>query len=316
MKNNDRTLWFKNAGYGLFVHWTSFSLPENATEKDLNKPYHQRLEDYFKAVEEFDVQAFCNQVVEAGAKFLFITTSHADLHLPFPLKELDDIVPNHTSKRNLIAEISDELAKHNIKLLIYFNGEGSTDPDYHKTVKFYEDPKEHAEYCYKLTEAISKTLGDKIAGWWIDCCYEAWICAGRGLRYDYKRYAEALRAGNPNSIVAFNFRGTEDWGSEWGRDIADFQAGEENDLTFLPTSRFSGESGLQWFGLCWMDDFWVHEKLGTPTPAHSNEKVVDYIKKVLENEGVFAYNVAPYRSGKFSEATMNQLRHIKSALNL
>ena len=309
-----KTDWFCKAGYGLFVHWTSFSLPENATEADLNKPYHKRLEDYFKAVEEFDVKAFCNQVVEAGAKFLFITTSHADLHLPFPLKELDDIVPNHTSKRNLIAEISDELAKHNIKLLIYFNGEGSTDPDFHKAVKFYEDPKEHAEQCYKLTEAISKTLGDKIAGWWIDCCYEAWICAGRGLRYDYIRYAQALRAGNPNSIVAFNFRGTEDWGSDWGRNIADFQAGEENDLTFLPTGRFSGESGLQWFGLCWMDDFWVHEKLGTPTPAHSNEKVVDYIKKVLENEGVFAYNVAPYRSGKFSEATMNQLRYIKSAL--
>ena len=81
----DRTNWFKNAGYGLFVHWTSFSFPENATEKDLNKPYHQRLDDYFKAVEEFDVKSFCAQVVEAGAKFLFITTSHADLHLPFPL---------------------------------------------------------------------------------------------------------------------------------------------------------------------------------------------------------------------------------------
>ena len=65
-----------------------------------------------------------------------------------------------------------------------------------------------------------------------------------------------------------------------------------------------------------MDDYWVHEKIGTPTPAHSNEKVVNYIKKVLENEGVFAYNVAPYRSGKFSNATMEQLKHIRKALSL
>ena len=47
-----RTDWFKEAKYGLFVHWTSFSLPKNATEKDLNKPYQQRLQDYFNAVEE------------------------------------------------------------------------------------------------------------------------------------------------------------------------------------------------------------------------------------------------------------------------
>lgn len=309
-----RTNWFKDAGFGLFVHWTSFSLPENATEKDLNKDYEKRLKDYFQAVEEFDVEFFTNQVVESGAKFLFITTSHADLHLPFPLKELDDIVPNHTAKRDLIGEIADALAKHNIKTLLYFNGEGSTDPDYNKKVKFRENPKEHAEYCYKITEAISKKYGDKIAGWWIDCCYEAWICEGRGLRYDYKRYAEALRAGNPDSIVAFNFRGTEEWGSEWGRDIADFQAGEENDIINLPEHRFSGESGLQWFALCWMDDYWVHEKIGTPTPVHDNDKVVDYIKKIIDKEGVFAYNTAPYRNGHISEATMNQLRYIKNHL--
>ena len=67
MKN--RTQWFKEAGYGLFVHWTSFSLPENATEADLNKPYHKRLEDYFQAVKEFDVPAFVNQVLETGARY-------------------------------------------------------------------------------------------------------------------------------------------------------------------------------------------------------------------------------------------------------
>ena len=48
--------------------------------------------------------------------------------------------------------------------------------------------------------------------------------------------------------------------------------------------------------------------------CNSNEKVLEYIKKVITNEGVFAYNVAPYRNGKFSEATMSQLRYIKKSL--
>ena len=307
----DRTKWFSDAGYGMFVHWTSFSLPENATQDDLNKSYEQRLSDYFRAVEEFDIDTFCNQVIASGAKFLFITTSHADLHLPFPLKELDEIVPNHTAKRDLLLELSDRLTPHGIKLMIYFNGDGSTDKAWQDATHFWDDQITHAEYCYKVVEAISKKYGSKLHGWWIDCCYEPGVCDGRGVRYDYERYANAVRAGNENSIVAFNFKGTEKWGSEWGRNIADFQAGEENDLTFLPEHRFSGESGLQWFALCWMDDYWVHEKIGTPTPAHSNEKVLEYVKAIKSKGGVFAYNVSPYRNGHIADATFEQLLWLK-----
>ncbi len=312
MKN--RTEWFKEAGYGLFVHYTTFTLSEDATSEYKRENWEKRFEDYKRAIDSFDVDTFTNQVIESGAKFLFFTTSHADLMLPFPLKELDEIVEGHTCKRDLIGEISDKLAKHNIKLLLYFNGDGSTDPMWQKKTCFKENPQLHAEYCYRVTEAISKKYGSKIAGWWIDCCYESDVCGGTGLRYDYKRYAKALRAGNENSIVAFNFRGTCCWGSKWGIDIADFQAGEENALEFLPEGRFSGESGLQWFGLCWMDDFWVHEKIGEPKPRYKTQEVLDYIRRVKEGEGVFAYNTAPYKNGHIAPQPMAQLREIKANL--
>ena len=297
----DRAKWLREAGYGVFCHWTTHSVPENGEKK----PHSQ-------AIEDFDIDTFTKQIIDTGAKFLFFTITHADMYVPFSLKELDDIVPNHTSKRDLISELYERLSPHGIKLCVYFNGEGSTDSEWSTKTKFWENPKEHAEYCYHITEAISKKYGDKICGWWIDCCYEAHICQGRGLRYDYQRYANALRSGNPNAIVAFNFRGVEEWGSEWGRGIADFQAGEENDLSFYPNGPFSGESGLQWFGLCWMDDYWVHEKVGEPTPVHSNEKVLNYIHRVKENGGAFAYNVAPYQEGHISQKTMEQLIWLKN----
>lgn len=297
---NERVEWFKKAGYGLFCHWTTHTVPKNGDKK----PHAQ-------AILDFDIDTFTKQIIDTGARFLFFTITHADMFLPFPLKEMDDIIPNHTSKRDLIEELYERLSKHNIKLMVYFNGEGSTNSEWESATSFKTDPRTHAEYCYKITEAISKKYGDKICGWWIDCCYEPGICGGRGLRYDYQRYANALRAGNPNSIVAFNFRGVEPWGSEWGRGIADFQAGEENELKHYPNGQFSGESGLQWFGLCWMDDFWVHEKAGEPTPVYSNEEALSYINKVKENGGVFAYNVAPYQEGHISDKTMEQLIWLK-----
>ena len=297
---SERANWLKEAGYGIFCHWTTHSVPENGEKKN-----------HADAIRDFDIDTFTSQIIDTGARFLFFTITHADMFLPFPLKEMDEIIPNHTSERDLVSELYEKLNPHGIKLCVYFNGEGCTDPAWSEATQFYNNPRVHAEYCYKITEAISRKFGDKICGWWIDCCYEPGICGGRGLRYDYARYSEALRAGNPNSIVAFNFRGIETWGSEWGRNIADFQAGEENDLSHLPSGADSGEGGLQWFALCWMDVFWVHEKTGAPTPVHSNEKVLNYIHRVKENGGAFAYNVAPYQEGRISAKTMEQLLWLK-----
>lgn len=293
MKNTD---WFYEAGYGVFCHWTT---------KSLNKEGKQV--PHAQAIEEFDVDTFTKQIIDTGARFLFFTITHSDMYMPFPLKEMDEIVPNHTSKRDLMNEIYEKLNPHGIKLMFYFNGDGSTDPEWKEKTESKTNPSVHAEYCYKVAEAISKKYGDKVNGWWIDCCYEPGICGGIGTRYDYKRYASALKAGNPNSIVAFNFRGVEEWGSTWGKGISDYQAGEENDLTFYPNGRFSGEGDAQWFALCWMDDFWVHEKHGEIVPVHSNEKVLKYVKEVKKGGGVFAYNVAPYQEGHISENTMKQL---------
>lgn len=297
---SERANWLKEAGYGIFCHWTTHSVPENGEKKN-----------HADAIRDFDIDTFTSQIIDTGARFLFFTITHADMFLPFPLKEMDEIIPDHTSERDLVSELYEKLNPHGIKLCVYFNGEGCTDPAWSEATQFYNNPRVHAEYCYKITEAISRKFGDKICGWWIDCCYEPGICGGRGLRYDYARYSEALRAGNPDSIVAFNFRGIETWGSEWGRNIADFQAGEENDLAHLPNGADSGEGGLQWFALCWMDDFWVHEKTGEPTPVHSNEKVLNYIHRVKENGGAFAYNVAPYQEGRISAKTMEQLLWLK-----
>lgn len=295
-----RTDWFSEAGYGLFVHWTTNSLPKYGEKKPHNE-----------AVRDFKLDEFVAQVVASGAKFLFFTITHAEMKVPFPLKELDDVVSQYTAERDLISELADALEKHDIKLMVYFNGEDSMGKAWREVTGFETNPALHAEYCYKITEAISRKYGKKIHGWWIDCCYEPGICGGRGTRYDYERYANALRAGNEDSIVAFNFRGTCAWGSSWGKGISDFQAGEENGLDFLPKSRFSGEGDTQWFALCWMDEYWVHEKEGVPSPVHQSYEVLEYVRAIKSKGGVFAYNCAVYQEGLIADKTFEQLVWLK-----
>jgi hypothetical protein len=106
--------------------------------------------------------------------------------------------------------------------------------------RFKTDPAYFASLQYDLVTEIGERYGDKVVGWWIDNCYDpapeyiAWK-PGRGSRYDYARYAEALRTGNPNRIVTFNFRGTSEWSSKTGTGFVDYAAGESNYLDRVPS---------------------------------------------------------------------------------
>jgi alpha-L-fucosidase len=278
----------------------------------MKRPYEKRIADYIEAVDNFDVVGFTDQIIASGARFLIFTLAHADMVLPFPLPALDEIVPGHTARRDLIGEISDILTEKGIRLILYFNPDGPCDSDWRQAVRFADDVHFHAEQVYRVVGAISEKYGERISGWWIDDCYDTHVLTeanrGRGHRYDYKRLGEALRRGNPDAILAFNFSGAVcEWKSELGRGVADYQAGEENWLHRSPSERFCGEGGTQWFGFSWMDDFWVHDKPGVPTPRFSDAEVLAYVTRVKSMGGAFAYGAAAYKEGLISEPTMKQL---------
>ncbi|MBQ7995682.1 MAG: alpha-L-fucosidase [Bacilli bacterium] len=308
-----KTDFLYQAKYGLFIHWTSFSLNKSDKE-EMSSDFEKRFESYKRAVEEFDVATFVEQVKETGAGFVIMTLNHADFVLPFPLKEMDELLPKRKIKRDLLQEIIEGMNENNIKFIAYFNGDGFADKEWQELTGFYSDPKGHAEYCYKITKAISDKYGKGISGWWIDGCYLIEYNNRSGERYDYRRYKKCLLSGNEDAIVAFNLNGTEEWKFETEEGVSDYQAGELVYLDRYPAGRFSGEAKSQWFSCCYMDDNWVHSSPGKVVSRFSDEEVIDYIKKVNEKGGTFAYNCALYRNGHFPKAEIIQLNKIKEAL--
>ncbi len=94
MRAQADTQWFRNARYGLMCHWTSQTVPRHGPPKA-----------YAEAVRDFDVKTFAEQVEQTGARFVSITTSHAMMYFPAPLKSLDRILPGRTTQRDLIGEL-------------------------------------------------------------------------------------------------------------------------------------------------------------------------------------------------------------------
>jgi hypothetical protein len=94
--------WMVDGKYGLFVHFSS------------SKEYQER-------VKTFDVDAFVEKVAETGASWVCFTCSHGAHYWPGPSKTIDAIKPGFTCERDLIRELIDGLAKHDIRLMLYYN---------------------------------------------------------------------------------------------------------------------------------------------------------------------------------------------------
>ncbi len=314
---SDPTTWLAEAGYGLGVHWTAQSLPRG----------EERPRPYAQAVEQFDAARMVRQTAEAGAGWLLFTIAHAQQFLPFPCETLDRVLPGRTCARDLMGELAEGLAAHGIRLLFYYPSVATEeDPDWQRASGWLYDPKGWADLQYEITAEIGERYGDRLAGWWIDNCYDAELhpsrwhhlhpsLAGFSALYDFPRYRRALLAGSDRRLVTFNFCGTGAWRSKLGQGIADYAAGESNDLDRVPSGPFTGEGGTRWHGFVWMDDVWVHSQPGEVAPPRfADAHVADYIRYVNRHGGAFTYGAAPYQDDLVAEPTLCQLRALREAL--
>ncbi len=296
------TDWFVGAHYGIGVHWTSQSVPSTG-----GSPV-----PYCTAVNNFDVNKLASQLSDAGAGYVIFTISHAQMYFAFPSPTLDAVIAGRTCTRDLYSDMYNALAPKNIKMMFYYPSVGvNDDPAWQAASKWSTDPAYFAQLQYNLVQEIGNRYGSKLAGWWVDNCFDG----GYGTKYNYTTYANALRAGNPNRIVTFNFSSIGSWSSSTGQGIEDYQAGESQDLNRTPGSRYSGEGGTQWHTWVPIDDTsWVHASPGTPTPRFSDASLITYTRSVVANQGVVTYNVAPYQDTLISDQTMRQLRALKAAM--
>ena len=299
-----------NAGYGVMVHWTSQSRPQSGAAPSA----------YCTAVNNLDVNAFAQQLQSAGAGYVIFTISHAQQYFAFPSPKLDSVIAGRTCPRDLYADLFTAINPKGIRMVFYYPSVG-TDEDvaWRDASKFNTDPAYFAQLQYDLVEEIGNRYGNKLAGWWVDNCYDsppsyAQFGAGRGARYNFNTYAQKLRSGNPQRLVTFNFSYNQ-WNSTTGQGIVDYAAGEDDAINRLPSSRFSGEGNSQWQTLVWMDDFWVHKDAGVVTPRYSNATVTDYTRNVMSQQGAFSYNAAPYQDTLISSATVNQLQNLNATIH-
>ncbi|MCF7855421.1 MAG: alpha-L-fucosidase [Candidatus Pacebacteria bacterium] len=116
--------WFRDAKYGLFIHYGLYSLLGRHewvqhTEKISVADYAQ-LAHWFTA-EQFDAEWICDFAVECGMKYVNLTTRHHDSFCLWDTDETTFNVMNTPCGRDLVGELARACEKKGLGLCLYYS---------------------------------------------------------------------------------------------------------------------------------------------------------------------------------------------------
>jgi len=248
-------------------------------------------------VDGFDVKALGERLTECGAKFYFITVMQGRRWMLAPNVNYDRICETFPgeacAKRDLIAEIADELEKRGIDLYLYYTGDGPyIDPELGPKMGLVEPriggvDRPFVEKWASVLEEYAVRYGAKVKGWWVDGCYKDFLKYNDDL---LDIYTQAIHKGNPDAVIAYN-DGVREYYTAYGR-TADFTAGEFNDFYAVPHGRFvDGQQAFALIPIAAWSQNGQNPGWGGKGMKITGERLAQYVRTVNERGGVIAIDV-------------------------
>lgn len=116
--------WFQKAKYGMFIHYGLYSQLEKGEWVQLRDTIpvaeYAKLKDTFTA-DQFDANMITNLAIEAGMKYITITSKHHDGFCLFETKATDFNVMNSPCGRDLIGELYQACEVKGLGLFLYYS---------------------------------------------------------------------------------------------------------------------------------------------------------------------------------------------------
>jgi alpha-L-fucosidase len=306
----DRGAWMKEARFGVMTHYLADWIAEaEGRGKTLS------VEQWNELIDRFDVEGLAKQLEAAGAGYHVLTIGQNSGFYLAPNPTYDRLVgirPSHCARRDLVADLAEALQKRGIRLIVYLPaGAPAREKTAVDALQWQDGPHRNREFQLKWEQVIadwSQRWGTKIAGWWFDGCYWPNTMYRTVEPPNFASFAGAARAGNPDSVVAFN-PGVVD------RILSvtlheDYTAGEINDLDRLMIRRAAGGKvdGARVHVLTYMGTTW-----GKGAPRFSEEQVVDWSRKITRS-GVVTWDVPIESGGLIPQAYVDRLAAVGRAL--
>lgn len=225
--------WFRNAGYGLFLHYGLYSLLHNlAWSQYFDKipvAEYEKLAGQFTA-HNFDADYITDLALKAGMKYINLTACHHEGFCLWDSKVESFNSKNAAAGRDLVKELSEACSKKGLGFFAYYTFMlnwrhpyyvdrsvfDSARPDYRvpEPGYLYRKKEDFRHYIDYIQEVMDELLSNyKITGIWLDLI-AAWYAMGEEYIPVEEIYAR-LRQRHPDVLISWKqgATGTEDFAS-------------------------------------------------------------------------------------------------------
>ena len=128
-----RITWFKEARFGLFIHWGLYAIPSRgewlrSDERVKAEDYEHYMDDF--TAERCDPREWVRLAKQAGMRYAVLTTKHHDGFCLFDSKLTDFTSMHAPAHRDIVREFTDACREEGLKVGLYYSLLDWHHPDY------------------------------------------------------------------------------------------------------------------------------------------------------------------------------------------
>lgn len=302
-----RTAWWREAKFGMFIHWGLYAVPADNTnlkgDKVISEWYQSnkqmQVSEYEKFAAQFNPVKFnardwVRMAKEAGMKYIVITSKHHDGFCMFDTRMTDYCITKATPyKKDPLKELATECRRQGIKLCFYHSIMDWHHPDYLPRRPWEKDTRpagnadlnRFIDYMKAQLRELLTNYGE-IGVIWFD---GGWEHDAKSLRSE--EVVGMIRSIQPKIIINDRIQLPED---------------HSTPEQYIPANALP--EGRLWETCMTMNDTW-----GFAKEDHNWKSTTDLIRKLIDiahKGGNFLLNIGPTAEGEFPQPSIDRLREV------
>jgi Alpha-L-fucosidase len=315
-RKNDFMQWWRDARFGLFIHWGLYSIPAGEWNGETNHAEWIRntaqipLATYDQLVHQFNPTKFnadewVRLAHDAGMKYIVITSKHHDGFALFDSQYSDFDVMATPFKRDILKELAAACRKYNMRLCFYHSIMDWHHPDYLPRREWEKDRSTAGAAFERYVAYMKNQLRELLTNYgnigvlWFDGEWEGTWTHEHGK--DLYQFVKSLQPGIIiNNRVDKGREGMQGLTREGGF-VGDFGTPEQE----IPAT---GIPGADWESCMTMNNNWGYNR--NDHNWKSSETLVRNLIDIASKGGNFLLNVGPTAEGVIPQPSIERLRDI------
>jgi alpha-L-fucosidase len=311
-----RMEWWREARFGMFIHWGLYAVPAGEWNGQTNHAEWIResaqipLEEYDKFLSrfnpvKFDAGEWVRMAVDAGMKYMVITSKHHDGFGLYNSKQTEFDVMSTPFRRDILKELSEACREQGLTFCMYHSIMDWHHPDYlprrgwEKTRSAEgADFDRYRDYLKAQLKELLTRYG-KLGVMWFDGEWEnTWTSEyGKDL-YNFVRSQQPdIIVNNRVTVGRSGMAGM----TQEGEFAGDFGTPEQE----IPST---GLPGADWESCMTMNDHWGYNK--NDKNFKSAAEMLRMLADIASKGGNYLLNIGPTADGVFPQESIDRLKEI------